>query len=410
MPGRGSVLAGDRTRIVVSGPLGTFAVGLRAELTRQGFTRQVVAKHSHLLAHLSAWLAERGLAAGDLTADVLQAFLVERRNAEHRYLISPRGMAPMLNYLRELGVVPQAGLPTPTGPVDELLDEYRRFMVDERSLAALSVRRYLGTARVFLSALPAPLEASLHVLSAAQVIDFVVAEAARRRVWGAKNMVTALRSLLRFLHVSGRVQRPLVTAVPSVAGWGLGTLPRGVPGRQVEALLASCDRASALGRRDYAILVLLSRLGLRNGEVTHLRLDDIDWRAGQMMIRGKGNRHEALPVPDDVGRALTDYLVHGRRPGVGSRAVFVIDRAPFTPLSLSAVVSVVAAACDRGQLPRISPHQLRHTVASDLLTRGAPLLEVGQLLRHRAESTTAIYAKLDHRMLGALVRPWPGAQ
>jgi len=250
---------------------------------------------------------------------------------------------------------------------------------------------------------------SLWAVSAPQVTDFVVAEAGRRRIWATKAMVTALRSLLGFLHVTGRMPHPLVAAVPSVAGWGLGTLPRAVGGEHVAALLASCDRTSAMGRRDYAILLLLSRLGLRNGEVTRLRLGDIDWRAGQIVIRGKGNRHELLPLPDDVGRAVVDYLIHGRPPGISSRAVFVIGRAPFTGLSLSAVVSIVVAACDRGGVPRIGPHRLRHTVASDLLARGAPLMEVGQLLRHRAESTTAVYAKLDHRMLGALVRPWPGA-
>jgi integrase/recombinase XerD len=409
MPRRGSRLVGDRTRIAVPGPLAVFAVGLRAELTGQGFTRQVVAKHTHLLAHISEWLAEHELTAGDLDTDVLQAYAVDRRAAGYGFLISSRGMAPTLNYLRDLGVVPQAGLPTPAGPVAELLAEYRLYLSDERSLAPLSVDRYLGTARLFLSGLPASSEASLQALSAAHITDFVVAEAVRRRVWAAKAMITALRSLLRFLHITGRVPHSLAAAVPSVAGWGLGTLPRAVGGEQVTALLTSCDRASALGRRDYAILLLLSRLGLRNGEVTRLRLDDIDWRIGQMVIRGKGNRHEVLPIPDDVGRAVVDYLIHGRPPGIGSRAVFVIGRAPFTPLSLSAVVSIVAAACDRGGVAQINPHRLRHTVASDLLARGAPLAEVGQLLRHRDESTTAVYAKRDHRMLGALVRPWPGA-
>jgi integrase len=147
---------------------------------------------------------------------------------------------------------------------------------------------------------------------------------------GYQSHVSALRSLLGFLHVTGRMPHPLVAAVPSVAGWGLGTLPRAVGGEHVAALLASCDRTSAMGRRDYAILLLLSRLGLRNGEVTRLRLGDIDWRAGQMVICGKGNRHELLPLPDDVGRAVVDYLIHGRPPGISSRAVFVIGRAPFT--------------------------------------------------------------------------------
>jgi integrase/recombinase XerD len=232
MPRRGSLLAGSRTRIVVPGPLGAFAVGLRAELTREGFTRQVVARHNHLLADMSRWLAEHGLTAGDLGADVLGAYVVDRRNAGHRFLISPRGMAPMLKYLRGLGVVPQAGALTPAGPVEALMADYRLYLTDERSLAPLSVDRYLGTARVFLSGLPAPLEGSLQALSAAQVTDFVVAEAARRRVWAAKNMVTALRSLLRFLHFSGRVPHSLVAAVPSVAGWGLGTLPRAAGGER----------------------------------------------------------------------------------------------------------------------------------------------------------------------------------
>jgi integrase/recombinase XerD len=409
MSRRGSRLAGGRGRIVVTGPLATFAAGLRMELTGQGFNRHAVAQHTHLLAHLSEWLAERGLAADDLNIDVLQAYLSDRRAAGYGFLISLRGMAPMLRYLCGLDVTRELGLPTPAGPVEQLLAEYRRYLTTERGLAPLSVDRYAGTARLFLSGLPAPVEQSLWALSAPQVTDFVVAEAGRRRIWAAKAMVTALRSLLGFLHVTRRMPQPLVAAVPSVAGWGLGTFPRAVGGEHVAALLASCDRTSAMGRRDYAILLLLSRLGLRNGEVTRLRLGDIDWRAGQMVICGKGNRHELLPLPDDVGRAVVDYLIHGRPPGISSRAVFVIGRAPFTGLSLSAIVSIVVAACDRGGVSRIGPHRLRHTVASDLLARGAPLMEVGQLLRHRAESTTAVYAKLDHRMLGALVRPWPGA-
>jgi integrase/recombinase XerD len=194
-----------------------------------------------------------------------------------------------------------------------------------------------------------------------------------------------------------------------VGGWGLGTLPRAVGAAQVAALLGSCNRTSPRGRRDYANVMLLSRLGLRNGEVVHLRLDDIDWQSGQIMVHGKGNRHEAMPLPDDVGRAVVDYLVRGRPPGISSRSVFVITRAPFTPLSLSAITSIVVAACDRGGVARIGPHRLRHSVASDLLARGAPLVEVGQLLRHHAESTTAVYAKLDYRALATLVRPWPGS-
>lgn len=408
MSERGSRLAGGPARVVVAGPLAPFAAALRSELTGQGFTRHAVANHTHLLAHLSGWLTERGLGAGDVNADALQAFLQDRRAAGYGYLISLRGMAPMLTYLRGVGVVPAAGLPTLSDPVQVLLAEYRVYLTAERSLAPLSVDRYLGTSRVFLSGLATPVEMSLRDLSAVQVTEFLVAEAGRRRVWAAKSLVTALRSLLRFLHITGRVGRSLAAVVPSVAGWGLGTLPRAVGAEHVAALLGSCDQTTVLGLRDYAILMLLSRLGLRNGEVSRLRLEDIDWRVGQLTIRGKGNRTEALPLPDDVGRALVEYLIHGRPPGIGSRTVFVIGRAPFTPLSLSGITSIVVAACDRGRVARIGPHRLRHTVASDLLVHGAPLAEIGQLLRHHAESTTAVYAKLDHQALKALVRPWPG--
>jgi site-specific recombinase XerD len=164
-----------------------------------------------------------------------------------------------------------------------------------------------------------------------------------------------------------------------------------------------------MGRRDYAILLLLSRLGMRNGEVARLELGDVDWQAGQLLVRGKGNRFETLPLPVDVGQALVDYLSDGRSVRIRSRRLFVIARAPYTGLTLSGMCSVVVAAGRRSGVGPVSPHRLRHTVASELLARGAPLVEIGQLLRHRAEVTTAIYAKLDHRALGGLTRPWPGA-
>ena len=175
-------------------------------------------------------------------------------------------------------------------------------------------------------------------------------------------------------------------------------------------MLSGCDRHTPLGRRDYAILLMLSRMGLRNGEVCRLGLDDIDWAAGEVMIHGKGNHHERMPLPVDVGQAIVEYLTDGRPVLGDSRRVFLIARAPFTGLTLSGMVSVVVAAARRvGAVEPVSPHRLRHTVASDLLTKGAPLIEIGQLLRHQVESTTAIYAKLDYHALRELVRPWPGA-
>jgi site-specific recombinase XerD len=405
----GSQLAGGLARVEVSGVLAPFAEGFRKALTGQGFSRHVVANHTHLMAHLSSWLGERGLDPGRLAAEAVDAFVAARRAEGYRFLVSRRGLVPLLDYLHDVGVVPKMVEPTPAGPVEQLLAEYRTYLRSERGLAPLSVLCYLGKARLFLSGLEQPLEATLQDLSAGQVTSFVMEEAGRRRVWSAKSLTTALRSLLGFLHVAGHIRRGLASAVPSVAGWRLSVLPRGIGGEQVAALLASCDRTTPIGLRDYAILLLLSRLGMRNGEVAHLELGDVDWRAGQILVRGKGSRFETLPLPVDVGQALVDYLSDGRPSGIACRRLFVIARAPYTGLTLSGMCSVVVAAGRRAGVEPVSPHRLRHTVASDLLARGAPLVEIGQLLRHRAEVTTAIYAKLDHRALGGLARPWPGA-
>jgi integrase/recombinase XerD len=406
----GSRLAGGPARIEVTGTLAPFAGAFREALTERGFARWAVAQHTHLMANLSLWLGGQGLAPGQLTADAVNAFLTVRRAEGHWFLVSKRGLVPLLDYLHQRGVVPRMQSPTPLGPAGQLLEEYRTYLAAERGLAPLSVLRYLGTARLFLSTLECPLEVALRDLSAGQVTSFLMEEVGRRRVWAAKSLTTALRSLLGFLHVAGHVPRALAAAVPSVAGWRLSALPRGIGAEPLTAMLARCDRTMAMGRRDFAILLLLSRLGLRNGEVTRLQLDDIDWQAGEILVRGKGNCFETLPLPVDVGQALVDYLTDGRPTWITCRRLFVIARAPYTGLSLSAVCSIVVAAGRRAGVNLVvSPHRLRHTVASDLLARGAPLAEIGQLLRHRAEATTAIYAKLDHHALGALARPWPGA-
>lgn len=222
----------------------------------------------------------------------------------------------------------------------------------------------------------------------------------------AKNLTGGLRSLLRFLHVAGWVRSGLEQAVPSVAGWRLSSLPRGLQAGQVTRLLASCDRSTPLGRRDLAILKLLSRLALRACEVARLRLDDIDWRAGELTVRGKGSTIGRLPLPQDVGEALVSYLRDGR-PASASREVFVSARAPLRALSSAAVTAVVRYACDRAGLDRVGAHRLRHTVATELLRAGVPLAQIAPILRHASVSTTAIYAKVDQEALRALARPWP---
>jgi site-specific recombinase XerD len=236
-----------------------------------------------------------------------------------------------------------------------------------------------------------------------------VLSASRGRSLGsAKLAVTALRSLLNYLYIEGLLLHPLDAAVPLVAGWRLAELPRALEVGDVRRLLAACDRRTGSGRRDFAMLMLLTRLGLRAGEVRMLSLDDIDWRAGELIVRGKGHCIERLPLPADVGQALAAYLQRGRPDTAQGRTVFVRTRAPHRALSSVGVTDAVAAAASRAGLAHVSAHRLRHTLATQMVRSGVALPEVAQVLRHRRLMTTAIYAKVDREALRLLARAWPG--
>jgi site-specific recombinase XerC len=294
--------------------------------------------------------------------------------------------------------------------VDRLLDSYRRYLRVERRLAPTTVRSHEDVARRFLSRHAVGDRLDLDDLAAAEVTAFVLAQARLRSVGSMKALLSPLRSLLRFLFVAGIAPRNLAAAVPGIANPQLAALPKALDAAMVAALLGSCDRGSAVGRRDFAILTVLVRLGLRAGEVAALRLDDIDWRAGELAVRGKGNRLDRLPLPADVGEAVVDYLRHGRPPSP-CRAVFVRAVGPAGAMTGRSVVMVPRSASRRAGLPVIvGAHRLRHTAASEMLRHGGSLAEIAQVLRHHSESTTAIYAKLDRAALGLLVRPWPGAR
>jgi integrase/recombinase XerD len=405
----GGIRAGHSSRTLVTGPLAPYADGFRDDLGRRGYAARSIGGQMLLVAHLSAWLAGQELPVGGLTAEVVADVLRVRREAGHQAGVTGRAVAPLLGYLRGLGVVAQPERRVPETAVEVLLEEFRRYLVEERGLAAASVRAYLRYAAMFLAELPAPLDAALAQLPAGQVTAFLVRQSDRHSAWHAKAVVTALRSLLRFLHTAGHIPHPLVWAVPSVPGWKLTTLPRAVSPEQVAAVLAGCDRAGAHGRRDYAIVLLLARLGLRAGEVSAIELDDLDWRAGELTIRGKGGRREVLPLTVEVGQALADYVRYGRPPRCPTRRLFVSVRAPFTGLAGGSVFAVVARGCRRAGIAAFGPHRLRHALACDLLRHGASLTEVGQVLRHSDERTTALYAKVDQTALRALARPCPSA-
>jgi len=406
---------GDLSRIRVTGPLESYVSGFVAELTERGYTPVSAAHQLRLMAHLSRWLAAEGVGPDDLSLARVEEFIGVRRAAGYVNYLTPRALAALLEHLRELGVVPPAGEPA-RSEVDELLGCYRAWLCSERGLAAVTARNYADMVRPFVvSRLDATGELDLRSLAAGDVLAFVLAECPHRRPGSAKLLVTALRSLLvtalrsllGYLHVEGVIARPLAPVVPSVAGWRLAGLPRGLRAEQVTVLLASCDLQTVVGVRDFVILKLLVRLGMRRGEVAALTLEDINWRAGEVVVRGKGSRRERLPLPVDVGDALADYLRRARPGSAEGRAVFVRVRAPHRALTPAGVSQVVIAAGDRAGLGHVNAHRLRHTTATELLRSGAPLVEIGQLLRHRSQQTTAIYAKVDRERLRALARPWP---
>lgn len=225
---------------------------------------------------------------------------------------------------------------------------------------------------------------------------------------GAQGMGGALRSFFRFLLQHGEVERDLAIWVPTVAAWRLSTVPKYLKPEEVERLLKACDRSSATGRRDHAILLLLARLGLRAGEVAALQLDDIDWRAGEIMIRGKGLVHQRLPLLAEVGEALALYLCQDR-PSRPVRQVFLRMRAPRRGLAVSAISTIVRRALERAglQVALKGAHLLRHSLATGLLRQGASMTEIGEVLRHRLAATTEIYAKVDLDRLRSLAQPWP---
>lgn len=395
------------TRVVVTGPLEPYAAGYRRELARRGYSSWTAVSYLYSLARVSRWLAERGLTAADLDAECVGGFLAELRADRQLQRPTPRGLNSVLGYLRGLGLPESASVAAvPDTARDALLHEFAGFLRTERGLAETTIRWYRQVAELFLAGHVSE-QGGLAALSAAEINAFVLAQVDRRSAGSLNNVVTAMRALLRFFYLRGYTATPLAAAAPRTVGWRDRGPSRGLEPAQVAGLLASCDRRTSTGRRDFAILTVLARLGLRAGEVTALRLEDVNWRAGEITVHGKGNRCDRLPLPVDVGQAIADYCRRGRPHG-GCRALFLHGRAPYAALTPPAVSKVVERACDRAELPRVGAHRLRHSAAVAMRRAGAPLFEIGQLLRHTHAVTTAGYARDDLEALIQVTRHWPG--
>lgn len=398
-----------RSNVVVAGPLERFVAGFAVELSAQGFKPVPVLQQLALVADLDRWLVAEGVELSGLSSEAAERFCQARQAAGRRSHVTVRALGPLLGYLRGLGVAPAASPVVPAGPVEELLSRFRRYLEQERGLVPAAARGYVDKVRPFVARFDRPDGLGLELVNVVEVRAFVLDVCPRSGRRSAELTAVALRSLLRFLHLEGDLERSLAGAVPSVAGWRLSGLPKRLESEQVDALLCSCDRATIAGMRDLAILTMLARLGLRAGEVARLSLQDIDWRAGELVVCGKGERSERLPLPVDVGEAIVTYLRDGRPASAQGRTVFVRVIAPHAALTTGGITQIVVAASRRAGLGPIHAHRLRHTAASEMLRAGATLPEVGQVLRHRRAATTAIYAKVDREALRQIARPWPGA-
>lgn len=391
----------------LAGYIGSFADSLGA----MGYAASSIHRQVRIAACFSRWLGQGAVTAQGITPAHLTRYLRYRARRRRPCRGDRAALTHLMDFLRREGVVPTEKIAVDQRtPIDRCTDAYELYLREGRALATATIVNYVPFVRDFLKHRFGAGPVKLSCLSANDVVRFVRHQAPRLHRKRAKLMTSGLRSFLNYLQYCGEVDVDLAAAVPIVPNWSLTTIPRAIAPDQVRQLLASIDRRTGTGRRDYAILLLLARLGLRSGEVASLTLDDIDWEAGQLTVRGKTGRRNELPLPTDVGQAIAAYLKSGR-PHSTSRSVFLRARAPVRGFQgAGGIGSLVRHALQRSGVDAatMGTHQFRHGLATEMLRQGASLGEIGDLLGHRHPQTTTIYTKVDIQALRRLALPWPG--
>ena len=395
----------------LEGPLSAHIGAFAASVRQQGYALNTQHRQVLLAACFSRWLGQKAVGVRRVCAEHLTQYL---RSRVRRVQVRPGDAAALrqlLELLRREGIIPaERTSPHPLTPVERETQAFETYLRNERALAEASIAYYVPFTRRFLTDRFGNGRVVLSRLSAGDVVRFVQRQVPRLHRNCAKLLTTALRSFLNYARYCGDITDDLAAAVPCVAAWSITSIPRDIPADAVRRLLASIDRRTPVGRRDYAIFLLLARLGLRASEVVLLELDDIDWAAGEVRVRGKGGQRTALPLPAEVGKAVVSYLRHGR-PQSTSRRVFLRSRGPMRGLlGPEAIASLVGHTLTRAGIksPSRGAHQFRHALAVQMLRHGASLTEIGEVLRHRSPQTTTIYAKVDLHALRPLALPWPG--
>jgi len=393
------------------GPLAPQITAFAKWASEQGYARYPRYRKVLLAACFSRWLGQQAVRLRRVSSEHLVRYLRSRARRVQIQTGDTTALREFISFLHGQGVIPaEKVVPRRLTPAEQEVLAFEHYLRHERVLSGASVASYVPFIRTFLTDRFGHRPAVLSRLCAGDVVRFVQHQAPRMHVKRAKLLTAALRSFLHYLRYRGDIACDLAAAVPTVANWSMTSIPRAISADSVRRVLASIDRRNVIGRRDYAILLLLARLGLRSSEVAFLELDDIDWDAGQVNIRGKGGQPAALPLPADVGKAIAAYLRHGR-PRSTSRRVFLRTRAPIRGfLGRSAIGSVVRYALARAgvKAPTQGAHQFRHALGTQMLRHGASLAEIGEVLRHRSPETTKIYIQVDLDRLRTLALPWPG--
>jgi site-specific recombinase XerD len=389
-------------------PLGPYLDRLAQHFADSGYRRLYSRRQLYLAAEFGQWL-ERNMVSFAKIGAVHTAEFLHRYRSKGRHFGDSAFFRPLRDVLLRSGVITPHDAHVRKSPVKKLIEEFTLYLRQERRLAAMTTERYAAFVEDWLTDRFGDGPANLSALTAAETVGYVRRRAATVARKTAKLMVSALRSFLGYSRYRGYIKLDLAIGIPPVADWTRTSIPRGLPMQDVRRVLAHCNRRRATGRRDYAILLLLARLGLRACEIAELTLDDVDWKNGLVTVRGKGGVHQ-LPLPSDAGGAVAAYLKSGR-PCSQSRKIFLRGVAPAIPFKRpGSIGTVVTHALRRAKINSVhkGSHQFRHTLATEMLRHGASLTEIGELLRHRNVQTTTLYAKVDLTALRTLVVPWPG--
>jgi len=392
------------------GPLECVIPAYSVLLSEQGFSDHSTHLQLRVLNDMNQWLHQQRVQVDDLSEQAIHRYMRSR----HRRLRPRRDDAAILSRLVHLlhdhGLLPKEVAQPPDNPHQLIDNDYDRYLSEERGLSVATRITYRPFIRKFLSAQFGNKSARLAELNASDVTRFIRKQAPQLQPKRAGLMVSALRSFFHYLRHRGDITIDLAACVPPIANWQFSTLPKFLQPEQVQRVLSQCDRRTAYGRRNYAILLLLARLGLRACEIVNLNLDDIHWQTGEIRIQGKGNRLAMLSLPSDVGRAIADYLEKDR-PTCSTRRVFIRRRAPRRGFANSCAISTIVARTLKSagiDSPHKGAHLFRHTLATEMLRQGSALAEIALLLRHSSINTTALYAKVDLTALQPLAQPWPG--